>query len=118
MVGETPRVVDAPAAPASYSPVPTVTTEPTVEKLIELLVASGHHELADAVRSRRASSLSEEERAIVTTYAKRVREASYTGTGLDPVLVRNAMALVTASGWGNEPEVTLPGTIQPLMQLD
>lgn len=35
----------------------------------------------------------------------------------DPARIANAMAVVTTSGWGKEPETTLPGVIQPEMNL-
>jgi len=97
---------------------PPCTSQPSnpAESLAELLEANGHAQLASVVRAGRVPSLQEEQRAIVTAYAKYLFPTS--PTILDPERVRSAMALVTASGWGNEPEVTLPGPIQPLMQLD
>jgi hypothetical protein len=111
-------MLDEPIVNLAPTAGPACTSLPSnpAESLAELLEANGHAQLASAVRTRRVPSLQEEHRKIVAAYAKYLFPAA--PTILDPERVRSAMALVTASGWGNEPEVTLPGPIQPLMQLD
>lgn len=84
--------------------------------LAGLLADEGFPELADAVKARRVPELDDDEKEIVRTYSQRVRVDA--PTKLDPTTVQNALLQVTTSGWGKEPETTLPGSIQPLMQLD
>lgn len=117
---KTDNVPAPPPLPAASYPASAIAAAAPLSndahKLAMLLEADDLHELAEAVKGRYVPNLDDDRRATVADYARRVRPSSR--SELEPGLVRNALAVVTTSGWGNEPEVTLPGSIQPLMQVD
>lgn len=110
------------APPASRSVVPASAAATAVppsseaRKLAAILESEGFPVLAQAVLARRVPELDEDERLTVAEYAQRVRSDS--PIPLDVTAVRAALVEVTTAGWGNEADTTLPGAIQPLMQLD
>lgn len=95
------------------------TTVPLSQEALELaalLTAEEFPELAEAVLTRRVPELDDEERTIIDAFAQRVRLVA--PTVLNPTTVQNSLVQVTTSGWGKESDTTLPGAIQPLMQVD
>lgn len=85
------------------------------DRLAELLDLNDYPELALAVRERRVPSLCAEDRAVIACYAFQVR--SFTPVAVNAEKLTEALVVVTTAGWGDKAETTLPGPVQPLMEL-
>lgn len=85
------------------------------DRLAELLDLNDYPELALAVRERRVPSLCAEDRGVIACYAFQVR--SFTPVAVNAEKLTEALVVVTTAGWGDKAETTLPGPVQPLMEL-
>ncbi|MGB2221967.1 hypothetical protein [Neptunomonas sp.] len=83
-------------------------------ELLLRLKKMGHHDIANALRKGQVGKLSDRQRLILADTSICVKMAR---KALDSRLLAGALVVVTTSGWGGEPEVTVPGIIQPLMNL-
>lgn len=81
--------------------------------LIEKLDANGYQDIARAVIKGDSNSLTAEKKKILMEYGNQVRRTFE----LNSKMLEQSLIEVTTSGWGNEPESTTPGAIQPIMAL-
>ncbi len=83
------------------------------EVLIEKLNASGYQDIVQAVNKGDSNSLTAERKKVLIEYANQVRRTF----DLNSKMLEQSLIEVTTSGWGNEPESTTLGAIQPIMAL-
>ncbi len=81
--------------------------------LISALNNDGYPEISAAVSNGTSDNLSQEQKNLLMEYASKVR-TEFERSRPD---IRNSLVEVSTSGWGNEPETTTPGAIQPIMAL-
>lgn len=110
---EGPLRTQAPADPPCTKVKTAALSE--ADRLAELLDLNDYPELALAVRERRVPSLCAEDRALIACYALQVR--SFTPVAVNAEKLTEALVVVTTAGWGDKAETTLPGPVQPLMEL-
>jgi hypothetical protein len=85
-----------------------------LELLLLKLKKMGHNDIANALKKDQVGKLNDRQRMILADTSNCVKMAR---KSLDSRLLAGALVVVTTSGWGGEPEVTVPGVIQPLMNL-
>lgn len=83
------------------------------EALIEKLNANGYQDIVQTINKGGANSLTAEKKRILIEYGDQVRRIF----DLNSKMLEQSLIEVTTSGWGNEPESTTPGAIQPIMAL-
>lgn len=83
------------------------------EALIEKLNASGYQDIVQAINKGDSNSLTAEKKRILVEHGDQVRRTF----DLNSKMLEQSLIEVTTSGWGNEPESTTPGAIQPIMAL-
>lgn len=86
---------------------------PPRKALIEKLNTNGYQDIAMAVINGKTNSLSAEKQRILIEYGNKVRRTF----DMNSKKLERSLIEVTTSGWGNEPESTTPGAIQPIMAL-